>query len=190
MKMPFAVWVTGLPGSGKTVIAKALLKELKTNDIHAIYINMDSLRKKLIQKPEYSNKERDISYKKFANIGIADYRKNKNVIYDATAHKLKYRNYARKKIENFVEVHIKCPLKLCIERESKRKQGLIMAELYKKALIRKKTGKKFKGLGKVVGVDVRYEENKKSEITINSNKLRPSKAADIILECLKSKNYI
>ena len=65
-----------------------------------------------------------------------------------------------------------------------------MAELYKKALIRKRKGKKFKRLGRVIGIDVRYQENKKAELAIKSDKINPSKAAKIIFTFLKSKNYI
>lgn len=182
--MPFAIWVTGLPGSGKTTIAKAALRLLKKSHISAAYLNMDLLRKKLVKKPGYTSKERDIAYKKFADIGVSLYKQNKNVIFDATAHKLKYRNYARKHIRNFVEIYAKCPLKICIEREAKRKQGKIMAGLYKMALMRKKTGKKFYGLGKVIGVDVKYEENKNAELVIRSDKIGTLKAARIIFKFL------
>ena len=76
-----------------------------------------------------------------------------------------------------------------VEMETKRKQGIIMAELYKKALQRKITGKRFKDLGKVIGVDARYEENKSAEVVIKSGKIKPSKAAKIIFSFLKLKNY-
>ena len=49
-------------------------------------------------------------------------KKDRNVVYDATAHKLKWRNFARGRIEDFLEVFIKCPLDTCIKRESKRKK--------------------------------------------------------------------
>lgn len=160
--MPFAVWITGLPGSGKSTIAKGLIKILKSQKIKFEYLSMDKLREKIVKDPTYASKERDLAYKKLTQIGIKKIKQNKNIIFDATAHKRKYRNYARKKIKNFVEVYIRCPLKICIERESKRKQGLVTADLYKKALERKNKGTKYKGLGKVIGIDVPYEENKKT----------------------------
>lgn len=186
--MAFAIWITGLPGSGKTTIAKATLMLLKKHHIYATHLNMDLLRKNLIKKPEYANQERKIAYKKFADIGIYLYKRNKNVIFDATAHKLEYRNYARKKIKNFVEAYVKCPLKTCIERETNRNQGKIMAGLYKMALMRKRTGKKINRLGEVIGVDVNYEENKNAELIIRSDKIKPSNAAKIIFKFLKLKN--
>ena len=108
-------------------------------------------------------------------------KEGKNVIYDATAHKAAWRAKARSAIKNFMEVHVKCSIEDCIERETKRKDGLVQAELYKKALERKRTGKKFQGLGKVAGIDVPYEEGPKAEVMIDSGKLKPEEAAGLVL---------
>ena len=59
-----------------------------------------------------------------------------------------------------------------------------MADLYKKALERKRTGRDFPGLGEVIGVDVPYEESEEAEITIESDKLNPKEAAKRILELI------
>ena len=186
--MAFAVWITGLSGSGKSTIASAFLELSKKNKISAAYLNMDSLRKRLIKNPNYMEKERGTAYKKFAVMGILECKKGKNVIFDATAHKIKYRNYARRRIKNFIEVYAKCPLNACIRRETKRKGGKVMAGIYMKALERKSTGKNFAGLGNVIGIDVPYEENRHAEITIDSLKTTPAKAARIIFDFLKTKN--
>lgn len=183
--MAFAIWITGLPGSGKSTIAKDLVKILNKNKIKAEILRLDKIRKKYVKKPKYTGKERDFVYRKFVDEGIALIKKDKNLIYDATAHKKKYRNYARKKIKNVVEVYVKCPLKICIGRESKRKGGLVIANMYKKALERKKSKKKYPKLGQVIGVDVPYEINKKAEIKIDSTKIKPKQAANKIFKKIK-----
>ena len=188
--MPFAIWVTGLPGSGKSAISGELIKILKKEKVKFKYLRLDEIRKKIVKNPKYTNKERDFVYKKFADIGVNCIKKNKNVIFDATAHKKKYRERARKKIKNFAEAYIKCPISICVKRESKREQGLVIADIYKKALQRKRAGKKYKNLGKVIGVDVMFEESKKSEIKINSGKTKPKKAANIIFNDLKKNNFL
>ena len=187
--MPFAVWITGLPGSGKSTIAKELIKIMDKEKIKLEYLELDKIRKKIIIKPQYTGQERDFVYKKFVNLGLIHFKQNKNVVFDATAHKIKYRKYARKKINNFIEVYIKCPINICITRESRRKQGVVIANMYNKALQRKKTGKKFSKLGKVIGIDVPFEESK-AEITINSAKTKPKKAANIVFGYLKKNNLI
>lgn len=182
--MTFAIWITGLPSSGKSTIAKELIKKLKKSKINFICLRLDKIRKQIVKKPKYTEKERDFVYKAYADKGIGLIKKT-NVVFDATAHKLKYRDYARKRIKNFIEVYVKCPLKVCIERESKRKEGFVVAQMYKKALERKRNKIRYKYLGQVIGVDVPYEENKKAEIIINSYKVSAKKAADIIFDMIK-----
>ena len=184
--MPFAVWVTGLPGSGKSTIAKELINLLKNTE----YLRLDEMRKKFIKEPKFTDEERELVYSKFIDEGISRIAEGKNVVFDATAHKLKWRSEARSKINNFIEVNIKCPLDVCIERESKRGEGLVLANLYRKALKRKNAGKIFDGLGQVVGVDVPFEENGNVEIEIESEKIGPKEAASVIFEEIKKRGWI
>lgn len=181
------VWVTGLPGSGKSTIAKKLLKLLDKHKISYKYLRLDKFRKKIVPKPKYTEKERNLVYRKLADYAF-ELSKNNNIIIDATAHKKTYRDYLRNKVKNFIEVYIKCPLEICIERESKRKQGLVMAEIYRKALERKKTGKQFKNLGQVIGIDIKFEENKNAEVIIESDKISPEEAALIIFKKIENVN--
>ncbi len=183
--MPFAVWITGLPGSGKSTIAKELIKSLKNTE----YLRLDEIRKKYVNEPKFTDEERELVYSKFIDEGISKIGQGRNVVYDATAHKLIWRNKARSGIKDFIEVHVKCPINVCMERESSRSGGLVFADLYKRSLERKKTGKQFIGLGKVVGVDVPFEENESTEIVIDSEKLGPKEAAGIIFEELKKRGW-
>jgi adenylylsulfate kinase len=184
--MPFAVWVTGLPGSGKSTIAKELINKLKNTE----YLRLDEMRKYFIKEPKFTDEERELVYSKFIDEGASRIAEGKNVVFDATAHKLKWRSEARSKIKNFIEVNIKCPLDVCIERESKRGEGLVLADLYRKALERKSAGKIFEGLGQVVGIDVPFEENVNVEIEIESEKMGPKEAASVIFEEIKKRGWI
>jgi len=184
--MPFAIWITGLPGSGKSTIAKELIKGLPDTE----YLRLDEIRKKFTSEPEFTDEGRDAVYDKLVEEGLKAISSGRNVVYDATAHKLKWRNAARKKIGNFLEAHIDCPVETCIKRESQRKDGLVLADLYKKALERKRTGRQFEGLGEVVGVDVPYEKNSNAEMTIDSSKRSPEEAAGIILSEIKKRGWI
>ncbi|MBW2999589.1 adenylyl-sulfate kinase [Candidatus Woesearchaeota archaeon] len=184
--MAYAIWVTGLPGSGKSSTAKELVKKLKEVE----FLRLDVFRKEIVPEPKYTEEERELVYTKLAERAIELVNQGKNVIVDATAYKKKWRDLAREKIKNFVEVYIKCPLDVCIERESKRKQGLVTAEIYKKALDRKLTGKQYKELGDVIGVDVPYEENEKAELIIDAVKPIPEERAEIVIKKMKELGYI
>jgi len=182
----WAVWITGLPGSGKSTIARELLKLLKINGIKAEYLRMDEIRKFLTPEMKYTDEEREHAYRSLVMVASFLVKNGVNVVIDATGHKRVWRELARIKIKNFVEVYVKCPLEVCIERESNRKGGLVTANIYKKAKERLKSGEKVKGLGEVIGVDVPYEEPVNAEIFIESDKLKPLESTEKIFNIVKN----
>ncbi len=165
----WAVWFTGLPGSGKSKISKIVCEMLTDNGITCERIEMDAMRKQYVRNPEYTEEERDFVYEKLVDFAEKGVKSGKNIVIDATAHKRLYREIARKKIKRFIEVMVRCPLSICIERESKREKGLVVAQMYRKALERKEKGAQFEDLGPVIGVDVPYEENPGAEIIIDNS---------------------
>ncbi len=116
---------------------------------------MDSIRKKIFPNPSYSDEERDAAYRSFVLLGSELAKNGVAVLLDGVGHRLVWRNLARQECSKFVEVYIKCPIEICILRESSRPQeaGGVRQKLYLDALERLKTGKKINGLGKVPGVD-------------------------------------
>ena len=60
--MAFAVWFTGLPGSGKTVIASRSAAILKNEGIEVKILQLDEIRKVLTPEPKYTDDERNIVY--------------------------------------------------------------------------------------------------------------------------------
>lgn len=182
----WVLWLTGLPGSGKTSIAKEVLKKLKRNKIKVEYLAMDRIRKILTPERKYTEEERDHAYR--ALVLIAKFLSDNeiNVLIDATGHRRKWRKLAKKLIKNFFEIYVKCPLEVCMKRESERKDNLVVRNLYKKALRRLRSGKKIKRLGEVIGIDVKYEEPKNPELIIRSDKLTPKESSEKILGLIKN----
>jgi adenylylsulfate kinase-like enzyme len=180
----WAIWFTGLPGSGKSEISKLVYQMLSKNRIKCERVELDYIRNQYVANPEYTVKERDFVYEKLADFAFERTQNKMNVIIDATAHKLLYRERARKKIRRFVEVMVRCPLSTCIERESKRKEGVVVAQMYVRALERKEKGTEFKDLGKVIGVDIPYEENPNAEIVIDNSKGTSFENAQIVRDAL------
>jgi len=60
--MAFAVWFTGLPGSGKTVIAARTSALLENEGIPVKILQLDEIRRVLTPNPRYTDEERDIVY--------------------------------------------------------------------------------------------------------------------------------
>lgn len=142
IKEPFAIWLTGIPSSGKSTLAKGLAKKLREMGIKVVILESDELRMLLTPTPRYTEKERDYFYTAMTVIGKYLVDNGICVIFDATAHKRKYREYARKLIKNFIEVYVYAPLEICIKRDVKG--------LYSKAL-----REEIKALP---GLQVSYEE--------------------------------
>jgi len=166
-----AVWFTGLPGSGKSSISRKVFQGLKEKKLNVAYLQMDQRRRVYFPDPTYSAEERKEAYRLFAKEGAELVAKGFFVVMDATAPKKSMRDLARKLIGNFAEIHIDCSLETAMNREGRRPEGLVMADLYAKALKRKKTGKDFPGLGQVIGVDVDFEKDRHAELTIENDYL-------------------
>ena len=176
-KEGWCVWVTGLPGSGKSVVSEALHSLLERKGIHAQILASDALRKVLTPKPTYSLEERDIVYATLVYIAKLLTKNGVNVIIDATGNLRRYRENARKQITRFMEAYLECPLEVCFQRESKRgKTYEAPKQIYAKALEGKAPT--------VPGVGQPYEPPLNPEITLDTTKFTPEKCAEKIFEII------
>jgi adenylylsulfate kinase len=184
--MTWVVWLTGLPGSGKTSIASELVRLLH---VPVEMLRLDEFRKRLVPEPQYTEEERDLVYNAVGVMASLLAAHGVNVVIDATAHRRKWRDRARGQISSFYEVYVKCPLDVCMKRESQREDNLIVSNMYKKALERKKELERGASIeksevGEVIGVDVHYEEPEHPELIIDSNETTPREGAVLIYDML------
>jgi len=169
----WAIWLTGLPGSGKTVIAQKVKQLLEQSAVEAKILQLDEIRKVITPTPTYSEAERDIVYSSLAYMAKLLTQVGTNVIIDATGNRLRYRELARKLIPNFAEVYLQCPLEVCIRRESKRQNQFSPKDIYAKS---NKEG------ATVPGVNIPYEEAKAPEIVVDTARLGIKAAAQKIVK--------
>lgn len=172
-----ALWFTGLPGSGKSTVARKTLELLEAKGIKALHLQMDERRKAYFPNPTYTKEERAQAYTLFAEEARDLAAQGNIVLMDGTAYKKSMRDYARQIIPDFSEVYLRCSLDTAMNRERNRPEGLVMADLYEKALERKRTGKEFEGLGPVIGVDVEFEEDPLAELVLDVEDIGPDIAA-------------
>jgi len=173
----WCVWVTGLPGSGKSSVAQALLEKLKARGIHAQVVSSDMLRRVVTPEPKYTEEERDMVYGALVFVAQLLTQNGVNVIIDATGNRRRYRDQARNEIPRFMEAYLQCPLEVCIQRETGRKETFYApTEIYRTAFIGRSAT--------VPGVGVPYEEPQQPEVTVDSEKLDPDQSAQTILEAI------
>jgi adenylylsulfate kinase len=115
----FAIWLTGLPSSGKTTLAHALSILLNERGIAVQILDSDELRRRLTPTPTYSAEERDWFYDIITFLAELLAANGVNVLIAATASRRAYRQAARERIGRFAEVHVECPPEVCRARDPK-----------------------------------------------------------------------
>ena len=171
----WTIWITGLPGSGKSIVARTLKQRLSNEGIRSQIISSDQLRRILTPDPVYSEDERDMVYQTLTYIVEVLIRNGVNVIIDATGNKRKYRDDCRAKVKRFFEVYLRCPLDTCIERESSRKETYMAPKhIYVKAQASERNT--------VPGLGDPYEAPKTPEVLVDSHMLSPEEISEIIVE--------
>lgn len=100
----FAVWITGLPASGKSTLAAQLAGQLGAIGIQVTVLESDALRKMFSTEPRYDEQDRQYFYGSLAFIGRVLTDHGISVIFDATANRRAYCDRARQQIARFIEV--------------------------------------------------------------------------------------
>ena len=118
-RAPIALWITGLPGSGKSTITRALVEELRDRGIVVAVLESDVLRRILVARSAYTDEERDEFYRKLAELGAMLHGQGINVVFDATANLRRHREHARELIPDLMEVLVACSLETCMTRDPK-----------------------------------------------------------------------
>jgi adenylylsulfate kinase len=157
--MSWAVWITGLPASGKSVLAGATAAQLGAGGETVVVLELDEIRRIVTPSPTYTDTERDVVYRALVYMASALTTSGIPVIIDATAHRRAWRDLARRLIPRFAEVQLVCPLDVCRERERLREAGHAPRGIYARA---GRPG------AMVPGVDLPYEPAVRPELAIDT----------------------
>lgn len=174
MGVGFAVWITGIPASGKTTIARALRERLERRGVKVEVLESDEVRRRIAPRLGYSEEDRDDFYRALVYVAELLVRNGVNVVLDATANKRAYREEARSRLPRFVEVYVKCPLEVAMRRDPKG--------LYAKAL----RGE----IADLPGLQRPYEEPLSPELVVESDREGPERAAERIEAKLEELGYL
>jgi len=165
-----AIWLTGLPASGKSTIVAALKPQLEGVGIEVEVLESDAVRQVLTPTPTYSPIERDLFYRALVFMGARLVAHGVTVIFDATANRRVYRDFARSMIPKFIEVAVECPLELAMQRD------------YKGTYQRGQRGES----STVPGLQEPYEVPLNPEVRIDTTKVKASEAAEMVMDAVRN----
>jgi len=174
----FVVWLTGLPSSGKTTIARRLEKYLRGRGFKVELLDGDEVRKWLSPEAGFSREDRERHLRRVAYVSKLLARNGVAVIASFVSPYRNVRDEARRMVESeglkFVEVYVKCSLEECMRRDSKG--------LYEKAL---------RGEVKdMTGVQDVYEEPLNPEVLVDSERQDPDRCVEEIADKLRELNLL
>src|SRR5574337_914745 len=114
--MAWVAWFTGLPGSGKSSIAREVALRLEARGMRVRVLELDEIRRVVTPSPSYTAEEREIVYHALAYMAWLLYNEGVSVIIDATAHRRRFRDAARALIPTFAEIYLRASLSTCRAR--------------------------------------------------------------------------
>lgn len=114
------IWLTGLPSSGKTTLARALQKKLLGNGYRVELLDGDVVRTQLCRDLGFSAEDRDENVRR---VGFVAHLLSRNAVVAICALVSPYRA-ARDEVRalhgsRFFEVHVAAPAEVCSERDVK-----------------------------------------------------------------------
>jgi bifunctional enzyme CysN/CysC len=167
---PAVLWFTGLSGAGKSTIANLVEKKLVRMNRHTFLLDGDNVRHGLNRDLGFTDADRVENIRRVGEVAklmtdaglvvltafISPFRAEREMVRQMMAP------------GEFIEIHIDTPLADAEQRDVKG--------LYKKA----RSGQ----LANFTGIDSPYEAPENPEIRIDTTKMTPEQAADLIVERL------
>ncbi len=173
-KKGVTIWLTGLPSSGKSTLAHALSRELKTRHLPVEILDGDVVRTHLSKGLGFSREDRDLNIKRIGFVSHLLTKYGVFVIVAAVSPYREAREWCRRQIGNFVEVFVETPVTVCEERDVKG--------LYRKARAGEIQG--------FTGVDDAYEEHLHPEVAVQTASESAEAAVAKILKRLGELGYL
>lgn len=175
-QQPVALWLTGLPGAGKSTIADMVERKLHALGHHTMMIDGDNIRQGINRDLSFSEEDRSENIRRAAEVAklmvdagllvlccfIAPYASDRQMAHDIIG------------AENFVEVFVDTPIAECMRRDPKG--------LYARA----KQGQ----ISNFTGFSAPYEMPTSPDLRIQTLQTSPDAAAAIVIEYLVDHRYI
>lgn len=170
---PKVLWFTGLSGSGKSTLASTLEVHLHNQGFNTYILDGDNIRSGLNNDLDFSDRSRQENIRRISEVAklfvdagvivltafISPFRSDRKSARDLVG------------VENFIEIHVDCPLEICEERDVKG--------LYKKA----RAGE----IRHFTGISSPFEEPENPDIRVNTADSKLEKCLSELIEKIEPK---
>ena len=170
----FTLWFTGLSGAGKSTLSQALAEILRSRKRRVEILDGDEVRENLSKGLGFSREDRDTNIRRIGYVCHLLSRNGVVAISAAISPFREVRDENRRRIGNFVEVFVKCPLEVLIQRDVKG--------LYKKALAGQ--------IKEFTGVSHPYEEPLKPELVVETDRESVEQSVNKIIRYLEEHRWL
>lgn len=167
------VWFTGLPCCGKTTIARVVKERLERQGIDVELLDGDTVRD-YIRNKDFSQEGRNKHLRYIALMAKLLSERGTVVLCTFVSPYRENRDFARAICANFIEVYVKCPVEVCIQRDVKG--------MYKKALAG--------DIKNFTGVDDPYEEPEHPEMVVETDRETVDESVAKVLKKLEELGYV
>jgi len=168
------IWLTGIPGSGKTTLALELQKFYQQKNLPLEILDGDEIRKTLSKDLGFSPEDRKEHNRRVIFVAKILAKNGVTAIIPLISPYRETRANARKEIPNFVEVWVKASVDECKKRDPKG--------LYKKALAGE--------IKNLTGLQAPYEEPENAELVLDTEKHSVEESVDLIISTVKKLGYL
>jgi adenylyl-sulfate kinase len=174
MTQQFTVWLTGLPCSGKSTLARLVETRIRERGFPVIVLDGDEVRTWLTAGLGFSREDREENIRRIAHLAMFQNRAGVATITAAISPYRRARDEARRLIGRFVEVYTECPLEVCEQRDVKG--------LYKKARRGEIQG--------FTGISDPYEPPESAEVVVRTHREGKDECVARIFERIEGLGYL
>ncbi|NJL46096.1 MAG: adenylyl-sulfate kinase [Leptolyngbyaceae cyanobacterium SM2_3_12] len=168
------IWFTGLSGSGKSTIVRALEAQLRELGCQLEVLDGDIVRTNLTKGLGFSKEDRDENIRRIGFVSHLLTRNGVIVLVSAISPYRNVRDEVRDRIDDFVEVYVDAPLNVCEDRDVKG--------LYKRA----RAGE----IKQFTGIDDPYEAPLNPEVHCHTDQETLEESVAKVIAQLEAMGYI
>ncbi len=169
MSQGFTVWLTGRPKAGKTTLGRLLCQALRHLGLSAEYLDGDELRRELSPELGFSPQDRRRQALRAAYVAGLLNRHGVCCVVGLISPQAATRREVRRRLGEFVEVHLDCPLEQAMNRDD--------SGLYQRAL----SGQ----VPLMTGLDDPYEAPSDPELCLPTHRQGPGESLAAMLDYLQ-----